>query len=264
MRNSCTLKMTKALEPTLDNSLDALLNRAVAFGTQIGINCISLEKAQIAEPRYQLFIVYSHKLEAVYYNLTGEVHPYDSRSELEIRANREQANGYHTFLAELDGTADGYFNRNYLNDLPTALEIIFHEGFHRRPRREIKERALEEAAAKVVGLKAAVEFSKKQGTDELTKILQEKFLREKRYAIDFRINLSERVAELNARKKIPASVRPNNAQLYMEFPYYDNFNLFNNVLERQGSIGDFVELVNCLPSDYEDALRILKAISKLF
>lgn len=234
------------------------------FGASLGLNCFVPKAGHRDDPLFKLCIVHADKLEPVYYDSFGETHPQGSRAELEARAVEEEAQGHNTYLFEIAGQADGYFNTNFLKDKYQALEIVFHEGFHRRRRR--KENRIhiwiEESAAKVVGLEASLAFFKEFGNEEEDYTMERTIQNRVRYATHFNQQLDLRLEELAAGNLCPIIHPYNNARIYGEYPYYAHFNMCHSVFKKIGSFRGFVELISGLPTDFKEAREILKAIRK--
>ncbi len=234
------------------------------FGADRGLSCFIPKVEELDEPIFKLYIVHADKLEAVGYDLFGETHPQGSKEQMEIRALEEEARGHNTYLFEVGGRADGYFNKSFIKDKYQALEILFHEGFHRRRRR--KERSIhlfiEESAAKVVGLEASLSFFKEFGDEKDCHAVEKSIQSTVRTATQFERQLKQRLDELAAGKSCPTIHPYNNARIYGEYPYYGHFNVCHEVFNRMGSFRGFVELMSGLPTDLEESRKILKAIQK--
>jgi len=234
------------------------------FGANLGLNCFIPKAAGADDPLFKLCVVHADKLEPVYYDSFGETHPQGPRAELEARAVEEEAQGHNTFLFEIAGLANGYFNTNFLKDKYQALEILFHEGFHRRRRR--KENRIhiwiEESAAKVVGLEASLSFFKEFGNEEDRRTMERNIQNRARYASQFNQQLEQRIEELATGNPCPSIHPYNNARIYGEYPYYGHFKICHDVFKKIRSFRTFVELISGLPTDFEEAREILKAIRK--
>ncbi len=183
---------------------------------------------------------------------------------MEKRALEEETRGHNTHLFQLGGRADGYFNQNFLKDKYQALEILFHEGFHRR--RDLKKNKIheliEESAAKVVGLEASLSFFKEFGDESDCHIAEKNIQSTVKYTTQFKQQLKQRKEELAAGKSCPTIHPYNNARIYGEHPYYGHFNLCHYVFKRMGTFRGFVDLMSGLPTDFEESRKILKAIRK--
>ena len=162
------------------------------FGAERGLNCFIPKVKELDDPLFKLCVVHADKLQAVWYDLFGETHPQGPREELETRALEEEAQGHNTYLFEIAGRADGYFNKDFLKDKYEALEILFHEGFHRRRRR--KENKIhdwiEESTAKVVGLEASLSFLKEFGDERDNQTMERNIQSRARYATQFNQQLT--------------------------------------------------------------------------
>ncbi len=248
--------------PLLENIADSRIKQ---FGADRGLNCFVPKVKELGEPTFKLCVVHADKLEPVYYDGFGmEDHPHGSKEELGARSVEEEAQGHNTYLFEIAGRANGYFNKDYLKDKFQALEILFHEGFHRRRRRkEYKiHNWFEESAAKVVGLEATFAFFKEFGNEDDEQVMDRMIQRSVRYATQFNQQLEQRLAELAVGNHCPIIHLYNNARIYDEYPYYGHFNLCHSVFKRMGTFRGFVELISGLPQDLNDCRKILGAIEK--
>ncbi len=246
----------------LENIADSKIKQ---FGANLGLNCFVPKTEKLNDPIFQLYVVHADKLGAVYYDMWGEtLHPQGSRKELETRALEEEAKGHNTYLFQIGGRADGYFNKDFLKDKYQALEVLFHEGFHRRQRhKENKiDNWIEESAAKVAGLEASLSFLKEYGEERDCLAVERNIRTAARYGVQFHAQVNQRVEDLKKGTVIPTIHPFNNAQLLGEYPYYGHFTLCHNVFKRMGTFRGFVELISGLPRELDESKKILKAIQK--
>ncbi len=194
----------------------------------------------------------------------GETHPQGSKEVLKKKALEEEAKGHNTYHFQLGGRPDGYYNKDFLKDKYQALEVLFHEGFHRRRRRKENRihNWIEESAAKVVGLEASLSFFKEYGEERDRLVAERNIQSAVRYGVQFQAQVNQRVEDLKNGAIIPIIHPFNNAQLLGEYPYYGHLALCHTVFKRMESFRGFVELISGLPTDLDDCRKILHAIEK--
>jgi hypothetical protein len=251
-----------------------VLEKATKFCPKLGLGKFAIKVNNFQELRYNLVVtevVYGEKEKRNVIKLVDKL-PFLEKdyAKMEERALAEQIKGHHTYPLKIVANANGYINKDSIgNNMPFALEVLFHEGFHNRDS-DLLYLLLEESAAKFVGLKASKIFAQKQRkkNPDLFEGVEARIKEEEEKIENFLRIKDKRLEDINCGKIISQDDPNNNSFLYSLLPYNEFYKLFSDVFDSVGNFRAFIEIIKGLPNinapqeGYGKAWKILNEIKQ--